>query len=90
VATDDLRCLLGFMVDCPQPNQVKLLYWPLCFAYDVKCISAISAVCISPHLTWPSMWVFSVNFVCFFFINNNKIHICRILLYRCDKLYGPF
>jgi hypothetical protein len=26
VATDDLRCLLGFMVDCPQPNQVKLLY----------------------------------------------------------------
>uniref|UniRef100_A0A6N2L8F9 BEACH-type PH domain-containing protein n=1 Tax=Salix viminalis TaxID=40686 RepID=A0A6N2L8F9_SALVM len=22
VATDDLRCLLGFMVDCPQPNQV--------------------------------------------------------------------
>ena len=26
VAADDLRCLLGFLVDCPQPNQVKLLY----------------------------------------------------------------
>lgn len=23
LATDDVRCLLGFMVDCPQPNQVK-------------------------------------------------------------------
>lgn len=23
-ASDDIRCLLGFMVDCPQPNQVKL------------------------------------------------------------------
>lgn len=23
-AADDVRCLLGFMVDCPQPNQVKL------------------------------------------------------------------
>nr|XP_009598677.1 BEACH domain-containing protein C2 [Nicotiana tomentosiformis] len=22
LATDDIRCLLGFMVDCPQPNQV--------------------------------------------------------------------
>lgn len=26
VAADDLRCSLGWMVDCPQPNQVNLLY----------------------------------------------------------------
>lgn len=26
LASDDVRCLLGFMVDCPQPNQVYILY----------------------------------------------------------------
>jgi hypothetical protein len=25
LASDDVRCLLGFMVDCPQPNQVNTL-----------------------------------------------------------------
>ena len=24
-AMDDVRCLLGFLVDCPQPNQVTLV-----------------------------------------------------------------
>lgn len=27
LATDDIRCLLGFMVDCPQPNQVMCMFF---------------------------------------------------------------
>lgn len=27
LATDDIRCLLGFMVDCPQPNQVMCTFF---------------------------------------------------------------
>lgn len=30
LAADDVRCLLGFLVDCPQLNQVYLLSW-ICF-----------------------------------------------------------
>lgn len=44
MAADDLRCLLGFMVDCPQPNQVK--YGKLLCTYNCMCMHVALFICI--------------------------------------------
>jgi hypothetical protein len=46
VAADDLRCLLGFLVDCPQPNQVELLYRTLFSVHVHICIGCFSNLCL--------------------------------------------
>lgn len=58
-ASDDVRCLLGFMVDCPQPNQVELQ----CGHCSLKQIHIGVAVCFD-----------AVNFFSFIFLCDNNIN----------------
>lgn len=48
MAVDDVRRLLGFMVDCPQPNQVLLL--DLLFSYEIALLIMHSVLQCNVHL----------------------------------------